>query len=109
MRNLDKQADLPTLSMIMNRYSSLGSRNQSGGSGPGPGPGPGPGSEIQQFIKSLHPKQLKQIKNAIQQDNQQLALQLACDLVVEYFSYIPMKQCVYHGKFVYELLKITML
>ena len=63
---------------------------------------------VDQFIKAVPKRFLQTLKEKIKEDNEPEALNLTCQYVVKFFSYIPYKACYHHGHFVYALLKAAM-
>lgn len=65
-------------------------------------------NSIDEFVDVVPEKFLKTLKQKILENNEAEALDLTCQYVVKFFSYIPYKQCYHHGHFVYALLRKAM-
>lgn len=63
---------------------------------------------IDQFLNTVPERFLQTLKNKILQNKGDEALNLICQYVVKFFSYIPYNQCYHHGHFVYALLRKAM-
>ena len=63
---------------------------------------------MDEFINAVPERFLKTLKQKIEENNEPEALDLVCQYVVKFFSYIPYKQCYHHGHFVYALFKKAM-
>lgn len=61
-----------------------------------------------QFIDNIPPQFLKQLKDKVLNNQEHEALDLSCQYVIKYFTYIPYQACYHHGHFVYALLDRAM-
>lgn len=97
----------PSLSLMMNTYAALGGL---GGNDENNGNGQFGGSreEIDRFLSAVPENLKRRLRAAIISDDEQQAIALTCGYVIKFFEYIPSSSCMYHGKFVYELLKRAM-
>lgn len=101
-------ADQTTLSSIMNTYSAvsgtpvppvmLGGRSGRGRKR----------KEITEFLNHVPKRLLNELRKNIKRGNDMTVINLACGYVIKYFQHIPIKSCIYHGEFVYELIKKAM-
>ncbi len=60
---------------------------------------------VDQFLDAVPQKFLKTLREKIMQGKEDEALNLVCQYVVKFFTYVPYNQCYHHGHFVYALLK----
>jgi len=60
---------------------------------------------VDQFLEAVPPDFLRKLKKMIQEDRETEALNLVCQYVVKFFTYVPYNSCYHHGHFVYALLK----
>ena len=59
---------------------------------------------VDQFINAVPERFLLTLKQKILENKENEALNLTCQYVVKFFSYIPYNQCYHHGHFVYALI-----
>ena len=62
------------------------------------------GSDIESFLESIPNSILLKLHSLIKTDKKREAVQMACEYVVRYFSYISLDMCLSHGEFVHILL-----
>ena len=63
---------------------------------------------VDQFVNVIPNDFLRTLRDKILENKEDEALDLACQYVVKFFSYISYQQCYHHGHFVYALLERAM-
>lgn len=63
---------------------------------------------VDEFLSAVPDSFFKTLREKITQNKENEALDLACQYIVKFFSYIPYKDYYHHGHFVYALLNKTM-
>ena len=63
---------------------------------------------VDQFIDAVPERFLSTLKQKILENKEDEVLNLTCQYVVKFFSYIPYDQCYHHGHFVSALMSRAM-
>jgi hypothetical protein len=59
---------------------------------------------VDQFVSLIPDSFLRKLADAIKKGHEHEALNLACQYVTKFFSYVTYTDCYHHGHFVYSLL-----